>query len=272
MPQFLRKIEEAADFIAGKMNQAEIGLILGSGLGGLVEQIQDAKTIPYQDIPHFPVSTVAGHGSRLVGGTIKDKNVIAMQGRFHYYEGYTLAEVTFPIRVMQKLGITTLIVTNAAGGLNPDFKPGDLMLITDHINFMGINPLRGKNYPELGPRFPDLTEAYDPALHQLARNTAQSLGIPLQEGVYVWIGGPSYETPAEVKMLQRLGGDAVGMSTVPEVIVANHSGMKVLGLSCITNVAAGLGHTKLDHREVVETAQQGGKNLQILVYEIISSM
>lgn len=272
MPQLLRKIKEAADFIADKINQADIGLVLGSGLGDLVEQVEDPKIIAYQEIPHFPESTVAGHVNRLVAGTIKGKNMIAMQGRFHYYEGYSLAEVTFPIRVMQKLGITTLIVTNAAGGLNPDFRPGDLMLITDHINFLGINPLRGKNHPELGPRFPDMTEAYDLSLRQLARKAAQSLGITLQEGVYVWVGGPSYETPAEVKMLSRLGGDAVGMSTVPEVIVANHSGMKVLGLSCITNVAAGLGHTKLDHQAVVETAQRGGKDFQRLVCEIISSM
>lgn len=272
MPQPLMKIKEAADFIANKINRPEIGLVLGSGLGDLVEQIEDPKIIPYQEIPHFPVSTVSGHAGRLVGGIIKGKNVVAMQGRFHYYEGYSLTEVTFPIRVMQKLGIRTLIVTNAAGGLNPDFQPGDLMLITDHINFLGINPLRGKNYSELGPRFPDMTEAYDPFLRQLARKAAQSLGITLQEGVYAWVGGPSYETPAEVRMLQMLGGDAVGMSTVPEVIVANHGGMKVLGLSCITNVAAGLGHTKLDHREVVETAQRGGQNFQRLICEIINSM
>ncbi|HHW06552.1 MAG TPA: purine-nucleoside phosphorylase [Clostridia bacterium] len=272
LTQLLRKITEAAAFVAQEITKAEIGIILGSGLGGLVEQVQDAKVIPYDEIPHFPIATVAGHAGRLVGGTIGGRHVVAMQGRFHYYEGYNLEEVTFPVRVMNRLGVNTLIITNAAGGLNPLFRPGDLMLISDHINFLGLNPLRGENMPELGPRFPDMTRAYDASLRQLAREKARSLAITLHEGVYVWVGGPSYETPAEVRMLQALGGDAVGMSTVPEVIVANHSGMRVLGFSCITNAAAGLGHAQLDHVEVVETAQEGGRKLQELVCEIISSL
>jgi len=272
LTQLLEKIEEAAGFLARRIDGAAIGLILGSGLGDLVHKIENAKEVPYAAIPHFPVATVAGHGNRLVGGTLGGRNVIAMQGRFHYYEGYSLAEVTFPIRVMRRLGVNTLIVTNAAGGINPAFHPGDLMLITDHINFLGLNPLRGENLSELGPRFPDMTEAYNGALARLAKEKARSLGIPLRQGVYAWVGGPSYETPAEIRMLRTLGADAVGMSTVPEVIVANHSGMKVLGFSCITNVAAGLGHAKLSHNEVVETAQKAGRDLQRLVQEIISSL
>lgn len=272
MSQLLIRIQEAADFIAPRIGCAKIGLILGSGLGDLVNKMEDTKVAPYSEIPHFPVSTVAGHGNCLVGGTIGGKKVIAMQGRFHYYEGYSLEEVTFPVRVLRRLGVNLLIITNAAGGINPDFHPGDLMLITDHINFLGLNPLRGENLPELGPRFPDLTEAYDASLRRLAREKAAFLGITLREGIYAWVGGPSYETPAEIRMLRILGADAVGMSTVPEVIVATHSGMKVLGFSCITNVAAGLGHTKLHHEEVVETAQKAGRNLQRLVYEIICSL
>lgn len=272
MEQILEKIKAATDYLRELVNVPEIGLVLGSGLGDLVEKIQEPVMVPYGEIPNFPVSTVEGHSGRLVAGVIEDKFVLAMQGRFHYYEGYQLHEVTFPIRVMRELGVETLILTNAAGGINAAYKPGDIMLITDHINFLGINPLRGPNHPDLGPRFPDMTEAYAPELQEVARRAAQGLQLNLREGVYAWVSGPSYETPAEIKLLRLLGADAVGMSTVPETIVANHGGMKVLGLSYITNMAAGLSGKKLDHQSVVATAEKGKEEFQQLVCNIIGSL
>lgn len=236
----LETIESTADFIRSHtQHQPQIGLILGSGLGALAEQIQEADDIPFNEIPHFPVSTVYGHSGRLVIGKLEHQTVMVMQGRAHYYEGYTMAQVTLPVRVMQSLGIGTLIVTNAAGGLNPDWTAGDLMLITDHINLIGmigLNPLRGPNLEAFGPRFPDMSQAYDPQLGDLARQVAQEKDIVLREGVYTGLSGPTFETPAELRFLRLIGTDAVGMSTVAEVTVAGHGGMKVLGLSGITNI------------------------------------
>ena len=234
------KIEQAAAMIRKQSSiHPRIGLILGSGLGVLADEIEEAVVIPYAKIPHFPVSTVEGHAGRLVLGRLEGQAVVAMQGRFHLYEGYSLEEVTFPIRVMKRLGVETVLITNAAGGINESFQAGDLMLIRDHINFMFRNPLVGPNDPELGDRFPDMTEAYDADLRRLAKKVAEKLGIDLKEGVYAAMLGPSYETPAEIRMLRTVGGDAVGMSTVPEVIVARHAGIRVLGLSCIANMARG---------------------------------
>ncbi|WP_188206072.1 purine-nucleoside phosphorylase [Alkalibacillus aidingensis] len=254
----IEQIQETQQYIESKLDgkKPTIGLILGSGLGILAEEIEGATTIPYHEIPHFPQSTVAGHKGQLVIGELKGKQVIAMQGRFHYYEGYPMEQVTFPVRVMKKLGVDQLVVTNAAGGINESFNPGDLMIIGDHINMMGDNPLIGKNIDEFGPRFPDMSQAYDRDLINQAKEAANQLGINVQQGVYVGNTGPIYETGSEVKMLRTLGGDAVGMSTVPEVIVANHAGMKVLGISCISNMAAGILDQPLSHDEVIETTEK----------------
>jgi len=234
------EIEACADYIRSKTtHQPKIGLILGTGLSPLAEEITAADLLPYAEIPHFPVSTVAGHTGRLVIGEVAGTTVLAMQGRFHFYEGYTLPQVTLPVRVMQRLGIETLIVTNAAGGINQDFEVGDLMLIEDHINFVGMaghNPLMGPNDPTFGTRFPPMNRAYTKELRVVAERVAQDAGITLRRGVYTWLAGPNFETPAEIRMWRVLGADAVGMSTVPEVIVAHHAGMKVLAFSTITNL------------------------------------
>ncbi|GGD00159.1 purine-nucleoside phosphorylase [Pontibacillus salipaludis] len=265
--------KEAAQFIEQKLSEQPIvGMILGSGLGVLADEIESAVTIPYGDIPHFPQSTVAGHKGQLVIGQLEGKQVIAMQGRFHYYEGYNMKQVTFPVRVMKQLGVESLFVTNAAGGINESFKPGDLMIITDHINNMGDNPLIGKNDDELGARFPDMSKAYDVELTNHAKACADRLGLKVQEGVYVGNTGPSYETGAEVRMLRTMGGDAVGMSTVPEVIVANHAGMNVLGISCISNMAAGILDQPLTHDEVIETTQQVRQDFLNFVKELTKSL
>lgn len=267
------KIQNAAEFLRNKFGQQpQIGLILGSGLGILADEIEDAVKIPYSEIPDFPVSTVEGHAGQLVVGTLSGVTVAAMQGRFHFYEGYSMDKVTFPVRVMKELGIDHLIVTNAAGGVNESFSPGDLMLISDHINNMGTNPLVGPNDSELGPRFPDLSEAYSKELRKLARGTAERLDIKVQEGVYVGNSGPVYETPAEVRMLRTLGGDAVGMSTVPEVIVARHAGMKVLGISCISNMAAGILDQPLSHDEVIETTEKVKATFLLYVKELVKEI
>lgn len=251
----LTQIKASADFILKQSKyKPEIGLILGSGLGSLADTIEDAEYYNYSDIPNFPTSTVEGHAGRLVIGKLGNKQVIAMQGRFHYYEGYSLDKVTFPIRVMKLLGISKLIVTNAAGAVNKDFNPGDLMVITDHINFSGSNPLFGHNIDEFGPRFPDMSEAYNLELRNKVLQAGKELGINLQQGVYVMFSGPTYETPAEVRFARVMGGDAVGMSTVPEVIVANHCGIKTVGISCLTNMAAGILEQPLNHEEVIETS------------------
>lgn len=267
----LTQIKASADFILKQSKyKPEIGLILGSGLGSLADAIEDAEYYNYADIPNFPTSTVEGHAGRLVIGKLGNKQVVAMQGRFHYYEGYTQQEITFPVRVMKALGVNTIVVTNAAGGANTNFKPGDLMLIKDHINLSGNNPLIGKNDQRLGPRFPDMSSAYTPKYIDVVKECANKLNIELQEGVYAFFSGPTYETPAEVKMARILGADAVGMSTAPEVIVASHSGMEVIGISCITNMAAGILDQPLDHEEVIETTQKVKAEFLSLVKSVVN--
>lgn len=250
----LNKITETANYIKAKVEIIpEIAIILGTGLGALVENIKKAQYIPYEEIPNFPISTVEGHKGNLIFGQLGNKQVMAMQGRFHYYEGYDMKEVTFPIRVMQQLGIKTLFVSNAAGGMNKEFKVGDIMIITDHINLFPENPLRGKNYPELGPRFPAMTEAYSKRLIQKAKIIAKNENINLKQGVYVGTAGPTFETPAEYEYFRIIGGDAVGMSTVPEVIVANHASIEVFGISVITDLG-GKDITEVPTHEEVQKA------------------
>lgn len=250
----LNKITETANYIKAKVEIIpEIAIILGTGLGALVENIKKAQYIPYEEIPNFPISTVEGHKGNLIFGQLGNKQVMAMQGRFHYYEGYDMKEVTFPIRVMQQLGIKTLFVSNAAGGMNKEFKVGDIMIITDHINLFPENPLRGKNYSELGPRFPAMTEAYSKRLIQKAKIIAKNENINIKQGVYVGTAGPTFETPAEYEYFRIIGGDAVGMSTVPEVIVANHASIEVFGISVITDLG-GKDITEVPTHEEVQKA------------------
>lgn len=234
----------------------EIAIILGSGLGALADHVQADAVLAYQEIPHFPPPGVEGHAGRLLVGRLDRRPIAVMQGRVHFYEGYAMAQVAFPVRVLHALGARTLVVTNAAGGLNPAFRPGDLMLITDHINFMGTNPLIGPNEDALGPRFPDMSAAYDVELRRIAETAATDAGIPLRQGVYIGVSGPSYETPAELRMMRRWGADAVGMSTVHEVIVARHAGMRVLGISAITDMATGEEVVPVTHEEVLATARR----------------
>ena len=265
------KIKEAADFILSKTKyKPNVGLILGSGLGSFGDYVEDAEYYNYDEIPHFPISTVEGHAGRLIIGKLQGKTVVSMQGRFHYYEGYTMQQVTFPIRVMKLLGTQKLLVTNAAGAVNTSYAAGDLMLISDHINLCGTNPLIGKNSEDFGPRFPDMSEAYNKDLRNKAKEAASALNLTIREGVYAMMSGPSYETPAEIKMIRTLGGDAVGMSTIPEVIIANHQGMQVLGISCISNMAAGILHTPLSHKEVIETSEKVKNNFISLMKNIIT--
>ena len=249
-------IEQAAEVVRQRAGgiAPKVGIVLGSGLGAFADRLEGRVAIPYAELPHFPKSSVVGHASKLVLGRVGGEPIVAMQGRVHYYEGYSPNEVVFPIRVLCRLGIHTLVVTNAAGGINPDFKPGDLMAITDHINLSGFNPLRGPNEEQLGPRFPDMSEAYSRALAAKLLDCGKRIGLDLRRGSYAILAGPSSETPAEIRMLHRLGADAVGMSTVPEVIAARHMGVKVAGISCITNLAAGISETPLSHEEVGETA------------------
>ncbi|MDK2881958.1 MAG: purine-nucleoside phosphorylase [Bacillota bacterium] len=267
------KAEEAARFLQRlRPLRPRVAVILGSGLGIVAEEVKEPLIVPYRDIPHFPVSTVEGHAGRLVVGLWNGKEVLVFQGRFHYYEGYSLEEVTFPVRLAQALGVEVLVVTNAAGGINPKLKPGDLMLITDHINFMGTNPLIGPNDLQLGPRFPSLTPPYTPFLSDLARKAADDLQLELKEGVYIGVTGPSFETPAELRAFARLGADAVGMSTVPEVIVANHAGLRVLAISVITNSARGEEEEVAQHRAVLDVAASSGPRLARLVGEVIARL
>jgi len=267
------KLAEARNYLVEHVTALpELGVILGSGLGALADLVEEKVVIPYKDIPHFPISTVEGHAGQLVFGKVEGRKVVVMQGRFHFYEGYTMQEVTFPIRVMQVLGVTGLIVTNAAGGINTDFHPGDLILIKDHLNMMGDNPLRGANLSNLGPRFPDLSEAYNRDWRQKGLAIAKDLGINPHEGVYVAVSGPNYETPAEIRYLRSIGADMVGMSTVPEVIVANHGGMQVLGISCVTNMAAGILGQKLSHVEVMETAGRIEEQFVHFVQALVKSL
>lgn len=249
-----------------------VALILGSGLGVIGDEVTNAAAVPYEAIPGFPVSTVEGHAGRLVIGSLGGVDVVVMQGRFHYYEGYTMAEVAFPVRVMQHLGAGTLVVTNAAGGVNETFTPGDLMVITDHIKFFDASPLRGANDEAVGPRFNDMSRAYTPELRTVAHECARDAGFTLREGVYAHMAGPSFETPAEIRMLRVLGADAVGMSTVPEVITAAHAGMRVLGISAISNMAAGILDQPLDHQEVLETGRQVRDRFSALVQAIVGRL
>ena len=251
------KLNETCSYIKEKIDvKPEIGLILGSGLGSLANEIEDKTIVKYEEIPNFPVSTVAGHEGQLVIGTLEGKKVIAMQGRFHFYEGYTMQEITFPVRVMKELGVKMLLVTNACGGMDPKLYPGALMFIEDHINFTGANPLIGPNAEDLGPRFPDMSTAYDRDLIELGRKVGEKLEIQTEKGIYTAISGPNYLSAAELRMLRRLGGDTVGMSTVPEVIVARHTGIKVLGISCVTDMAIADDLEPLEHSAVVEVANK----------------
>lgn len=247
----------------------KIAIILGTGLGSLVDYIDDKKFIPYASIPNFPVSTVQGHSGNLIFGRMGGKPVIAMQGRFHYYEGYDMKQVTFPIRVMKELGVKTLFVSNAAGGMNKEFRVGDIMIITDHINLFPENPLRGKNYEVLGPRFPAMTEAYDKQLIAAAEDIASGKGIRVMKGVYVGTQGPTFETPAEYEFFRIIGGDAVGMSTVPEVIVANHAGMRVFGVSVITDLGGKDVTDVPTHEEVQKAAEAAQPNMMEIMRELI---
>lgn len=266
-------LHEAAEYIRAKSGiRPEIGLILGSGLGILADLIQDGISIPYQEIPHFPVSTVEGHEGELLLGTIEGRAVVMMKGRFHMYEGYSPQLTAFPVRVMKQLGIQSLLVTNAAGGINTSYQPGDMMVISDHLNLTGQNPLVGPNDAGLGVRFPDMSEAYSRRLREIAKQTATQQGFSLQEGVYAGLLGPNYETPAEIVMLRTLGADAVGMSTVSEVIVARHAGIEVLGFSCITNMAAGILDQPLSHDEVMETAEKVREQFLKLILAMIPQM
>jgi purine-nucleoside phosphorylase len=269
----LKKISETAVFLnAAQTTHPRIGIILGTGLGGLVKEIAIERTIPYSDIPNFPVSTVEGHQGQLIFGTIKGQPVMAMQGRFHYYEGYDMKEVTFPVRVMKQMGITHLVVSNASGGLNPDFKVGDIMIIDDHINMFGDNPLLGKNINELGPRFPDMSQPYSLELIDRAHAIAKKEGIDLKQGVYVGVAGPTFETPAEYKYFRIIGGDAVGMSTVPEVIVARHGGMTCCGVSIITDSGVPGQIVEISHEEVQQVAAAAEPKMTRIIAELVATL
>lgn len=271
----IKNLHNSAEYINKKIAHLGIkpdtGIILGSGLGKIADEINGIK-IPYPEIPGFKSSTIKGHTGNLIIGGFCSKNVVVMQGRLHFYEGYDLKDVIYPVRVMKFLGVKNLIVTNAAGGINTGFVPGNLMIIKDHINFTGENPLKGANIEELGTRFPDMSEAYSKNLVNTVKKSAKDIGIDIKEGVYAWVTGPSYETPAEVRMLRMLGADAVGMSTVPEVITARHAGMNVLGISCITNMATGILDKPLAHQEVIETAARVEKDFITLIKRIIEKI
>ena len=273
MEDLKAKITQSVEFINQKSKvKPKIAIILGTGLGELAEDIQEKEIIPYSEIPNFPVSTVQSHSGNLVLGKLGNKEVVAMQGRFHYYEGYSLKEVTFPVRVMKKLGADIIIISNAAGGMNRFFKRGDLMLITDHINLFGDNPLIGPNDEELGPRFPDMSEAYSKKLIELAKKVALKGKIRLQEGIYAGLTGPTLETSAEYRFLINIGADAVGMSTVPEVIVANHMGMKVLGISCITDLAIDGVIVKTSVEEILKAAADAEPIMTKLIKKVIEKI
>lgn len=272
----IEQYDQVADAIRQRAALApRVGVILGSGLGGLSAAVEQATTISFGDLPHWPVSTVPGHQGRLVIGRLEDQAVLVMQGRSHYYEGYSMAQIGLPVRVMQRLGIHTLIVTNAAGAVNPDFNPGELMLITDHLNMIGmagLNPLRGPNLDELGPRFPDMSQPYDRRLCDLARQAAKEANVNLNEGVYASLAGPSFESPADLRFLRFAGVDAVGMSTVPEVIVARHGGTRVLGVSGISNKANLDGSTITTHEEVLEAGQKIVPQLTALIRGVLRQL
>ena len=272
----LGQIDQVAQYIREKIEiQPHIALILGSGLGKLAETVEDPTIIPYRQLPNWPVSTVIGHEGSLVVGKLQGHNVIVMQGRVHYYEGYSMDQVVLPVRVMQRLGVEILIVTNAAGAINPDFNPGDLMLITDHLNIIGMagpNPLRGPNFDQIGTRFPDMSQAYDRELGKIAREIARKNNILLREGVYTGLAGPSFETPADLRFLKTIGADSVGMSTVPEVTVARHGGQRVLGISGISNKANLDGDTVTTHQEVLEAGDVMVPKFITLIKGVLSQL
>ena len=273
MESFENKVHEATDFVRSRINaQPYIGLIMGTGLGGSADSIKEAVSIDYHDIPQFPVSTVPTHKGRLIFGQMKGTPLLAMQGRFHYYEGYSTKEVTFPIRVMQLLGVKTLIVSNASGGINPLFDAGDIMVITDHINLTGGNPLIGRNVDDWGPRFPDMTQVYDRTLMAMAETVALENSIRVQKGVYVGLPGPSLETRAEIRFLKTIGADAVGLSTIPEVIAAAHAGIAILGLSVITNMNLPDNPRPCQVDEIIATAERAAPRLQAIIEGIIEKL
>lgn len=264
---------EASEFIKSKIDgEYETGIICGSGLGGLCDAVENPIYVNYSDIPNFPVSTAPGHIGRFVFGTLSGKKVVCMQGRIHYYEGYSPESVIMPVRVMKLLGVKNLIVTNAAGGINEEYSVGDIMLITDHINFTGVNPLVGKNDSRFGVRFPDMSYAYSPSLREIAKGCAEKMGIEFREGVYLGCSGPSYETPAEIRAFRTLGADAVGMSTVMEVIAANHCKMSVLGFSLVANKAAGMSKNRLTEQEVIDIGKEKAGVMQKLVCAVVEKM
>ena len=267
------RAEHAARTIRARISmEPRIALVLGSGLGGFADDFDDPVRIPYEEIPGFPRSTVAGHEGRLIAGKVDGVPVLAMQGRVHYYEGYALEEVTFPVRTFKLLGIKTLVLTNAAGGINVQLTQGALMVISDHVNLMGDNPLRGPNDERFGPRFPDMSTVYSPALQELVIEEAKSIPVEVRRGIYGGLSGPSYETPAEIHLLRNLGADAVGMSTVPEAIVARHMDMEVLGISCITNMAAGISDEPIDHAEVMATGDRVRGTFTQLLRNVVSAI
>ena len=267
------KITAAAEYLKTQVAlRPTVGLVLGSGLGDFADTLEEIVKIPYSQIPDFPQPTVAGHSGAFVFGKKQGKTVVALQGRLHFYEGFTQQELTLPIRVLAAIGVKTLVLTNAAGGVNLNFTPGDLMLIADHINYSGANPLIGQNLEAFGPRFPDVSDLYTGTLRKAIREKAAQAGIPLQQGVYLMYSGPNYETPAEIRMFRSFGADAVGMSTVPEALVAGHSGLQVVGVSCITNMAAGVLPVKLNHAEVVETAAKVHDKFHRLVDLILTAV
>ena len=264
------QINEAINFINKNSNlKPDIGIVLGSGLGEFANTVSKKHTLNYSDIPYFKKVSIKGHAGKLVFGKIQNKIIAILQGRYHFYEGYDIKDVVFPIRVLCGMGIEKIILTNAAGGINPKFRPGDLMVIHDHINLMGVNPLKGENDERIGSRFPDMSDVYNKDLIKITLNTGSSLGLKLKTGVYAALTGPSYETPSEIKMLSILGADAVGMSTVPEAIAARHMGVNVAGISCITNLAAGISKSPLNHKEVTETAKRVKNNFIALLEKVI---
>jgi len=269
----LQQLKEAETFVLGQTKlRPTVGLILGSGLGAFAKTLTDATAIPYGKIPHFPTSTAIGHSGELVLGKSNGTPVAVMAGRVHYYEGYTLPQVVFPVRVLARLGVKVIVITNAAGSVNVNYKPGELMVITDHINFMGSNPMIGPNEETLGERFFDMTDTYDPKLQEIAEKACWKAGVTVRKGVYIAFTGPSYETPAEIKMSRALGADAVGMSTVPEVIAARHMGLRILGISCITNMAAGVLDKPINHEEVIETGERVRETFAELLRRVIPKL
>jgi purine-nucleoside phosphorylase len=269
----LEKIKATANYIKERINATpEVGIILGTGLGGLVKEIEIKESIPYSEIPNFPVSTVDGHAGRLIYGKLGNKEVLAMQGRFHFYEGYSMKEVTFPVRVLKYVGINHLFVSNASGGLNPDWHVGEIVIISDHINFFPEHPLRGKNENELGPRFPDMSKCYDERLRNKAKLIALENNIVVKEGVYVGVSGPTFETPSEYKMFRLLGGDLVGMSTVPEVIVARHMNLKVFGISIVTDSGVPGEIVEISHEEVQEVAMKAEPKMTLIMKKLIQGI